>query len=74
MPESRERPVPSPVTSVEIKCALGGTNSESTCIPGEKSQLSFQDIPDVPLCNITVGIFGSLKVIARGMEDSDCLL
>lgn len=40
--------------------------------PGEKSQLPFQDIPDVQLCNITAGILDP-PLIARGVEDPDLL-
>lgn len=60
MPGSRECPVPSPVTHVEIRCALGGTSSESASIPGEKSSYLF-NIPDVPLCNIIVGILDTKR-------------
>lgn len=58
--------MPSPVTRVEIRCALGGTNSESASIPGEKSQLSLQDIPDVQLRNTTVGILDPKRSLLEG--------
>lgn len=60
MPGSRECPVPSPFTHVEIRCALGGTNSESASISGEKSSYLF-NIPDAQLCNITVGILDTKR-------------